>query len=156
MHAYSRVGFTFSAAAVAFAALTIAPTLAADTAYPTTVKSSPRVPVSLTTCRFYHNDYVLKAENNASNKTNNFLMSYVVRWTVFDHSGTMIGQSDQSFAFDTDLAPGDSIHRDEQPGDLHMSEPGSAIGHATCRLQSAKFEGGKSWTFGRIWKGKLL
>lgn len=133
----------------------VVPAFADKQTYPTSITQSSNAPVALTTCRFYQGDYVLMAANNAVNRTNTFLSSYVIRWNVYDHAGTMIGQTDQFFSFDSDLAPGDATHADMQPGDMHLSEPVSSIGRATCRLQSAKFEGGKSWVYGRAWGGKL-
>ena len=144
---------TGAALACAFASLAFTTTIAgADTSYPTRIVAVPNAPVTLTHCESAMGFY-LRAIDNATNRTDAFLSSYTVRWTVYDHTGTVVGQSDLVNTFDTDLAPGDETH---SKGDaVNWSGPSSAVASVTCRLQAAKFEGGKTWTYGRTWPGKL-
>lgn len=111
---------------------------------------TPGSPIALTHCSF---DGEHTAQN-AVNRSSLFLESFTVRWTAFDHSGTAMGQADEYFTFSTDLAPGDTTTQDTYMRSLN--EPLSALSTFRCRMQSAKFEGGKSWEFGHVpWRGRL-
>jgi len=138
--------------ACAFASLALTTVAGADTSYPTRIVAVPNAPVTLTHCESAMGFY-LRAIDNATNRTDAFLSSYTVRWTVYDHTGTVVGQADLVNTFESDLAPGDETH---SKGDsVYWTGPASAIGSVTCRLQAAKFEGNRSWTYGRTWPGKL-
>jgi len=61
---------------------------------------------------------------------------------------------DSPYGFGTDLAPNDTASA--LPIDLSGSnEPRSALSEVKCRLESAKFEGGLTWTYGRVWHRRL-
>ena len=124
----------------------------AETPMPTRSITVPNAPFVLTQCESALGMLYL-ASDNATNRTDTFLSSYTVRWSIYDHAGNLIGQSDIENTFDSDLAPGDDTH--SKRGALSWTGPSSAIGSATCRLQAAKFEGNKTWVYGRQWRGKL-
>jgi len=120
----------------------------------TDVISTPAAPVALTHCSTAV--YPLQApvgSDNAVNRSDVFLTSYVVRWFLYDHSGIGMGQTDFSYSFQSDLAPGDSTSNSSYM--VTMNEPLSALDHLKCRLESAKFEGGIAWTYGRPWHRRL-
>jgi hypothetical protein len=119
---------------------------------PTRIVATPNAPVVLTSCRSNIYDSArFEGINNAMNRSDVFLVTYAVRWNVYDHSGTSIYQYDANFRFDSNLAPGDQTNKTNPIYTNNLS----SVGSVTCRLQSATFEGGKSWTYGRAWTGKL-
>ncbi len=120
----------------------------------TDVISTPGAPIALTHCSTLVNPLQAPVgSDNAVNRSDVFLTSYVVRWFLYDHSGIGMGQTDFSYSFQSDLAPGDSTSNSSYM--ITMNEPQSALARLKCRLESAKFEGGIVWTFGRPWQRRL-
>jgi hypothetical protein len=117
------------------------------------VVPTPGAPVALTHCASNYDGAYLHASDNAVNRADVFLISYVVRWFLYDHSGIAMGQSDNFYSFDSDLAPGDTTTNGNAL--FGATEPLSALDHLKCRLESAKFEGGLTWTYGRAWHRRL-
>ena len=114
--------------------------------------ATPGSPISLTTCTFRG----VETTQNAINRTGLFLQSFTVRWTAFDHAGNPMGQKDDYFTFDSDLAPGDSALKTNAYAGVPLTEPYSSLSTWRCRMQAAKFEGGKSWVFGHTpWRSPL-
>ena len=67
-----------------------------------------------------------------------------------------MGQKDDYFTFDSDLAPGDSALKTNAYLGVSLTEPMSSLSTWHCRVQAAKFEGGKSWEYGHApWRGRL-
>lgn len=114
---------------------------------------TPGAPVALTHCSAGIGPVGIIASYNAINRSSVFLTSYVVRWFLYDHSGTGMGQADLSYSFRSDLAPNDTTTFSD--GIYTNTEPLSALARVTCRMESAKFEGGMLWTYGRPWHGRL-
>ena len=114
--------------------------------------ATPGSPITLTNCSVPDG---FKRSENVINRSGLFLQSFTVRWTAFDHSGNPMGQKDVPNSFDSDLAPGDTAIKGDIFNDF-FTEPASSLSSWRCRMQSAKFEGGKSWTFGHApWNGRL-
>jgi hypothetical protein len=115
---------------------------------------TPSAPVALTHCFALAEGNYYYGSVNAINRSDVFLESYVVRFSAYDHSGTLMGQQDTPFSFNTNLAPNDTTNSGNTPI-YGNTEPMSALNQVKCRLQSAKFEGGLSWTYGRVWHRRL-
>ncbi len=119
------------------------------------ILQTPGAPIALTHCGadvdgngYFHTNA------NAINRSDVFLISYTIRYFTYDHVGVLMGQNDQGYSFDSDLAPKD-ITATGSRVNFGLTEPLSAIGRVACRLQFAKFEGGLSWTYGKTWKRRL-
>lgn len=125
----------------------------AQEGFPAKIVTVSGAPVLLTNCTATKYSSGLGFATNVENVADVFLTTYSIRFTIYDHGGTVIGQDDLPVTFTSDLAPGDTaLHTYPSP---NLSAPLSSAASATCRLQTAKFEGGKSWTYGRTWSGKL-
>jgi hypothetical protein len=110
-------------------------------------------PVTLTHCSSYVDPNAI-VRLGYNNRADVFLTSYVVRLTLFDHSNVAMGFNDFDNSFTSDLAPSDATTYADF-WRYPTTEPLSALDHITCRMQSAKFEGGLSWTYGRPWHRPL-
>lgn len=127
----------------------------ADGPVRTSVIATPGAPVTLTHCTASLDMFAdLSAGGSLINRSDVFLTSYVIRWYQYDHSGNLMMSEDHTYGFGTDLAPSDSA----SAGSIDLSgsnEPRSALSEVKCRLESAKFEGGLTWTYGRVWHRRL-
>lgn len=139
-------------AIVAVAACFIAPASADDLTLTSIVKTAA-APIQITKCSTATSGRVVA---NIRNLTTSFLLNYEIRWTPYNHAGDRIGKLDQFQQPTTALAPGDEVTGDDTYIGGVLTEPYSALGRVTCRLQSAKFEGGKSWSYGHVWTGKRI
>ena len=118
------------------------------------VVATPGAPVAITHCTARTESGELFVSSNAINRSDVFLTSYVVRWFLYDHSEILMGQSDSSNSFSTDLAPNDTTSSGNN-AIYYFTEPLSSLSRVKCRLESAKFEGGLTWTYGRVWHRRL-
>ena len=125
----------------------------AEDIIPTSIVRTPAAPIELTKCSTDSGSHVVA---NVRNRSTSFLISYQVRWTPYNHGGDRIGSLDQDVQPQQALAPGDEVTGPLEYLYSRLTEPVSALGRVTCRLQVAKFEGGKVWTYGHRWTGKLL
>jgi hypothetical protein len=127
----------------------------ADGPVRTSVIATAGAPVTLTHCAASLDMFAdLSASGSLINRSDVFLTSYVIRWYQYDHVGNLMMSEDHSYGFGTDLAPNDTASAN--PINLSGSdEPRSALSEVKCRLESAKFEGGLTWTYGRMWHRRL-
>lgn len=119
-----------------------------------TIITPQTAPVALTRCASTHEYSYVQGSTSAVNRSNVFLASYTVRWKFYDHSGNIIVEGNTVHSSQSNVAPGDNTSNQQQvdlTGTLHFAD----VGRVRCRLQSAKFEGGKIWTYGKVWHGKL-
>ncbi|MDP9025539.1 MAG: hypothetical protein M3N13_09220 [Candidatus Eremiobacteraeota bacterium] len=149
MHRFQRV---LTLASFLFGALVVRDQAAADEILQARIIPTPGAPVALTSCSFAG----INRSQNLTNRSLLFLQAFSVRWTAFDHGGNAMGQHDAEFRFSSDLAPGDSTTQSMNNLDYFLTEPTSSLATWHCRLQTAKFEGGKSWEYGHTpWRGRL-
>ncbi len=144
-----------AAIAAGIFAFTLPKTVNADPQqYSTKIIATSTSPVALTHC-VASQDAIgsVYVDSSAVNRSSIFLTSYVVRWYAFDHSGVGMGQQDYTYTFQSDLAPNDVTQSVQ--GVYFLTESLSALASVSCRMESAKFEGGRSWTYGRPWSGHL-
>jgi len=150
-----RLMFTQGIAIAALFCATLPPAASAEEQkYPTKIIATPLSPVTLTNCYGVKDAIgVIYVTNSLINRSSLFLTAYVVRWYAYDNSGVPMGQNDFTYSFQNDLAPGDTTQASQ--GVYFLTEPDSALATVSCRIESAKFEGGRSWTYGRPWHGHL-
>jgi len=111
-------------------------------------------PVLLTRCLSSHEYSYVQGATSAVNRSELFLVSYTVRWKIYDHTNNNVSQGDTTYDFKSDLAPGDSTAGSTQIN-LTSGIRFAEVGKVKCRLQNAKFEGGKTWLYGHPWRGRL-
>lgn len=141
------------AAGLACLTFTSSAAYADDIVYPTTTLRAAGTPVSITDCKVT-TDFYGHASLNVYNRSDHFLASVTIRWTLYNHSGEMMGQGDQVYTLQDHAAPSDSALLNEGLN-VKMSEPWTSVDRATCRLQAATFEGNRTWDYGRSWSGRL-
>jgi len=155
------------AAIVAVLVISSASAADADTqnGWPTRIEPSPNAPVVLTRCTSYPLQAMMGSGSpigvsDAVNRSNKFLISYTIRWTLYDHEGSVMGQSTFVYSPKESLAPGDALRAQNVQlagafSNIQTTEPLSALGSVSCRLQAATFEGNREWAYGKPWNGKL-
>ncbi len=119
--------------------------------HPTALIAVRNAPVAVTGCRFNnHPYYAFLGDVEVANRSDRFLRSFTVRWTLFDRAGAPMGRRDHVYALSNGLAPGESAMLVEG-FDVRRTEPAAAITHVTCRLEAVKLEGNQIWTYGHPW-----
>ena len=126
---------------------------------PTTVVPVANAPIALSNCKLMiHSGPGVNAmygSVNVLNRDSAYLESAVVRWTLYNHGGEHMGQGNYEYKFGDHVAGGE-VATTTSGFDVSRNDSVEAIGRVTCRIDSAKWEGNRTWKFGRAWSGKLL
>lgn len=122
---------------------------------PASVVTAPGAPVRVTNCKMDSDDFGMATLRNEANRE---MLSFAVRWKVYDTANALIGSSVESGTLETALVPGDTDIYSTRNFGIYgvlggLSEPKTAVGHVTCELIDATFPGHLEWKLGQTWHG---
>ena len=148
---FSRVGMLVTASALVLASLT--PALAEERLVPVKIIAVSGAPVGLSRCKAHMWNSSLAPNVTFTNLSGRYLQSVTIAFKLYNHLGELAGDGDVQV--DASVMPGDSVNRAFGDSHVFSSDGGDAVAAVTCRLQSASFEGHKTWKYGQKWPEKL-